>query len=353
MHIPFCEAKCAYCDFASYPGKAHLFAPYVEALVSEICAASPRVATVYVGGGTPNLLPPEMLTRLLALFPGAGEVTVEANPAMGGFSSIPANRLSLGVQSLLDSELAALGRLHTADEALSAYAAARKSFGNISLDLMYGIPGQTRESWAETLDRVIGLAPEHISLYSLTVEEGTPFWEMQRAGRLELPGDDAEADMYEDAIEALTRAGYAHYEISNFARPGYECRHNLTYWRNEPYFGFGAGAAQYVDGVRAVNTRIVEDYIRNISSGCSVKEDEERLTGRASMGETVFLGLRMMEGVSRERFVLRYGITPEEAFPAEIADLVKRGLLKTDERSIRLTHTGLFLANQVFAEFVG
>ncbi|MCX6376728.1 MAG: radical SAM family heme chaperone HemW, partial [Armatimonadetes bacterium] len=263
------------------------------------------------------------------------------------------NRLSLGVQSFNYDELRLLGRIHTADEAIRAFREARDAgFENVSIDLMYGIPGQTLESWSETLDKALDLAPEHVSLYSLTVEEGTPFHAMQVEGRLTLPGDDLEADMYEEAIRVLTGAGFEHYEISNFARPGFRCRHNITYWRNEPYFGFGAGAASLLNGTRSTNVSDPEEYIIRVEAGQDPKACEERLTGKAAMGETMFLGLRMLQGVDIESFARRYGVTAQEVFFEEIADLAERGLIEESDGAIRLTPRGLLLANDVFAEFV-
>jgi oxygen-independent coproporphyrinogen-3 oxidase len=341
-----------------------LFEPYVEALKAEIRLSADRfpdarISTVYFGGGTPTVLAPEQLSSILGQinqsFPvdADAEITIEANP-VARLSPRRFNRLSLGVQSLHDEELRLLGRIHTADEAVRAFREARGAgFRNISIDLMYGIPGQTLESWREILNKALELNPEHVSLYSLTVEEGTPFYKMHQAGELTLPGEDAEADMYEEAIRILTSAGFVHYEISNFAKPGFECRHNMTYWRNEPYFGFGAGASSYLEGVRAANVRDVEEYIHRIKNRESPVESQESLTGRSAMGETIFLGLRMLAGVDEESFARRYGLLLQEAFPAEVESLLKRGLIERRDGFIRLTHTGLLFANDVFAEFVG
>lgn len=369
VHIPFCIRKCAYCDFTSYPGMEHLFAEYVEALKGEIRAVGSRhsdvgVSTIYFGGGTPNILASgqlaDVLNEIHRQFSVAAdaEISTEANPGVlvsrAGFDlSTGFNRLSLGFQSLHDDELAILGRMHTAADAIQAFEVARSNgFANISVDLMYGIPKQSRASWRQTLENVLALGPEHISLYSLTVEEGTPFYEMCHAGRLELPGDDLEADMYEDAISTLTAAGYVHYEISNFAKPGYECLHNITYWRNESYFGFGAGAVSYLDGVRTANTSELDAYIASIKSGVSPVVSNEELVGVASMGETVFLGLRMLRGVDLDAFAQRYGVRAENVFADQIGNLVKRGLVEIVGGFLRLTDTGLFLGNEAFAEFV-
>ena len=386
IHIPFCVRKCLYCDFTSYAGMEKLFEPYVEALKTEIRLSAAKfpgskISTIYFGGGTPTVLSPEQLSGILEQIAQSfhvdedAEITIEANPgvrsqesearsqsglsdmsdlsdASDSESPIP-NRLSLGIQSLHDNELKLLGRIHTAQDAIQAFRDAREAgFQNISLDLMYGIPAQTTQSWRETLKKALKLSPEHISLYSLTVEEGTSFHKMHQAGELTLPGNDIEADMYEEAIRTLTAAGFIHYEISNFAKPGFESRHNTTYWRNEPYFGFGAGATSYLEGIRAMNTSDVKEYIRRIGSDERPVASKECLTGRAAMGETMFLGLRMLCGVDIDAFADRFGVSPEEVFSTEIAQLTKRGLIEKTDGFIRLTHTGLFLANEVFAEFV-
>ncbi|MHB1001797.1 MAG: radical SAM family heme chaperone HemW [Armatimonadota bacterium] len=376
VHIPFCVRKCLYCDFASYPGKESVFDDYVDALKTEIRRAGERfpgagISTVYFGGGTPTILRPDQLSGILDEIRGAftldpdAEISTEANPGASGDdtgSLLPMfrhlresgfNRLSLGVQSFHDSELRLLGRIHSADDAVRAFGEAREAgFDNISIDLMYGIPEQTFQSWQTTLDRSVELQPNHISLYSLTVEEGTPFHRMQVQGALSLPGDDAEADMYEEAIRALTAAGFEHYEISNFAMPGFRCRHNITYWQNESYFGFGAGAASYMDGVRAANISAVDEYINLVKQGESPRASDESLPSVESMGETVFLGLRMMDGVDIDSFILRYGVSPVDAFPGQIDDLLARRLIAVSGNHIKLTHHGLLFANDVFAEFI-
>lgn len=383
IHIPFCLRKCLYCDFASYNGKEHLIGSYVKALKAEIRMKAERfsevrVPTIYFGGGTPNVLASDQLAEILDEIRRGfqvtddAEITLEANPGIRQpltinhqpLSDAGFNRLSLGIQSSHDNELKALGRIHTAEEAIRAFHEAREAgFRNISVDLMFGIPKQTLESWRSTLDAALDLDPEHISLYSLTIEEGTPFHDLQVQGRLTLPGTDTEADMFQRAIDSLTSAGFQHYEVSNFARPGFECLHNLTYWRNEPYLGFGVAAASGLNAVengevrpkeivRSANTASVEQYIRVVHSCHDPVESSERLAGRASMGETMFLGLRMLRGVDIEGFRRRYGVSPDEVFQDQIADLIERGLLERVEGHIRLTNRGLFLANEVFAEFV-
>ena len=368
IHIPFCARKCLYCDFTSYPGMESSFAHYVDALRCEIRRGTDRypdscISTIYLGGGTPVILPPEALSQILdeirAFFTVDADagITIESNPGMPVeypyLRDAGSNRLSMGVQSFHDDELRLLGRIHSSNDAFSAYQSARDAgFSNISIDLMYGIPGQTMGSWMETLCRAVDLSPEHISLYSLTVEEGTPFHRMMERGDLHLPGDDIETDMYEAAIQTLTEHGYEQYEISSFAKPGFRCRHNITYWRNEPYFGFGAGAVSYLDGVRASNTTSVDDYIGRIQQDESPVDVSETLGERESMGETIFLGLRMCDGVDICAFERRYGIPIQEAFGEQIEMLSTKEMLIETDGFLRLTRRGLLFSNDVFAEFV-
>ena len=284
VHIPFCRAKCAYCDFNSYAGLEHLFAPYVRALAREIELAGRRhplqAQTIYLGGGTPTVLPLDLLGEVLAAcrrafqVPEGAEVTVEANPGtvdgdyLAGLLSLGINRLSLGVQSFDEGELRLLGRIHTAREAVEACHLAREvGFDNLNLDLIYGIPRQTLAGWRETLRQALDLHPDHLSLYALTLEEHTPLAQRIARGEVPAPDDDLAAEMYVLAEETLAEAGYVHYEISNWARPGRQCRHNLTYWRNQPYLGFGAGAHSYFRGVRWWNVSSPEEYIARLMQG--------------------------------------------------------------------------------------
>lgn len=377
VHIPFCVRKCHYCDFNSYSGLDSLFDSYVEAVNAEIrrdgaCYPGARISTIYFGGGTPTVLSTAQLGGILSEIKSAfvvdsdAEVSIEANPGSALLSGeadavknlrslieYGFNRLSLGVQTLDPSELSSLGRVHTVDEALQAFEAARAAgFRNISIDLMYGIPEQTRESWARSLDRVIALSPEHVSLYSLSVEEGTPFFERSQAGLLPLPGEDAETDMYEHAIKTLGTSGFEHYEISNFAKKGLASRHNTTYWHNEPYFGFGAGATAFLDRIRMTNHSQVERYIASTGSPAEMKESTERLPLEAEMGETAFLGLRMLVGVDDAAFARRYGVSFNTRFKDEMEKLTQRGLIVECDGFIRLSQRGLLFADEVFAEFV-
>lgn len=368
VHIPFCVRKCLYCDFVSYTGKEDVFQSYCDALKREIERSAAKgqnahISTVYFGGGTPTIMHPGMLSNILDaiksnfVLAADAEITIEANPGIKGLygplRDAGFNRLSLGVQSFQDEELQCLGRIHSADDASDAIQEAiYAGFDNISIDLMYGIPSQTRESWRDTLNRAIDTGCQHISLYSLTVEPGTHFYWMMEHEDLELPGDYIETDMYEDTIRILTNCGFEHYEISSFAKSGFRCRHNITYWKNEPYFGFGAAACSYIDGVRSTNTPSLDEYLYAIGNAQSPVTSEECLRDRESMGETVFLALRMTDGLSLRSFQKRYGVSVYDVYHSEIDGLVSKGMLVCDDESIRLTHKGLLFSNDVFAEFV-
>lgn len=368
VHIPFCRAKCFYCDFNSYPGRENLFKDYVTALILEINRAEPVEAeldSVYFGGGTPTILPPDALASVLDAInsrfgiSGSAEVTVEANPGTVDASSISElrkagfNRLSIGVQSFNDDILERIGRIHTTSEARSAIMQGRDAgFSNISIDLMYALPDQTIEDWQNTLDAALEISPEHISLYELTVEEGTVFGNLRRKCQINLPDEDLQMEMYTLAINSLTNAGYEHYEVSNFAKPGYRSRHNQVYWRNEPYFGFGAGASGYIGGTRYTNISSPDFYIERLLAGESVVESSETVTGRQSMGETVMLGLRMLDGLDLDAFEERYGVSLFDVYRKEVTEFTTKGLLEVADSRLRLTSKGLFLANTVAASFL-
>jgi oxygen-independent coproporphyrinogen-3 oxidase len=383
VHLPFCRHKCAYCDFNSYAGGEALFAPYLAALQGEaraaarLCGAS-APQTLYVGGGTPTVLPAadlaaliEELRQVFKLAAGA-EITVEANPGTVDVEALRAlrragvGRLSLGVQSFDEAMLRTLERIHDAEGARQAVRDARaagfvhsgRAPGALNLDLILGLPGQTLAAWQADLRQALALAPEHLSLYALTIEPGTPLAARIRAGALPAPDDDRAADMFEWAEEVLARAGYVHYEISNWARPGCECRHNLIYWRNEPYLGLGAGAHSWWAGRRWSNLRRPADYIRAVESGQPPVAEGETIDRALEMGETMMMGLRLLqEGVSAARFARRFGRSLEEVYRAEIGRLCARGLLERRPpdgplQRIRLTRRGHLLGNQVFAEFL-
>jgi oxygen-independent coproporphyrinogen-3 oxidase len=367
IHIPFCRSRCTYCAFNTYAGLEALIPAYGEALCAAIRAApSVPAHTVYFGGGTPSLLPPDTLARILQClrehFPISpdAEITLEANPGtvdrtyLQAARELGVNRISLGVQSVHPDELRLLGRRHTWEEAVAAVEAAQAAgLETVNLDLIYGLPGQTLPRWQETLEAALSLEPDHLSLYALTLEEGTPLREQVARGELPRPDDDAAAEMYEWAEARLARAGYVHYELSNWARSErHFCRHNLTYWYNEPYLGLGAGAASWWGGRRWTNVRHPEEYIRRRAAGQPVAEEVEEIPLRLEMGETMMMGLRLIAGVSDARFRARFGIGLAEVFGAELSRLADQGLLEWNGQRARLTPRGRLLGNWVFREFI-
>jgi len=370
IHIPFCRAKCHYCDFGSQilTSPAEQLDGYVAALTQEIRQSEPgRVTTVYVGGGTPTVLPLSHLAdiieaarRSFAIVSGA-EKTIEANPCtldpgfVSGLLSLGVTRLSLGVQSFNDSELRTLGRIHTATGATGAFKMARAAgFDNINLDLIYGLPGQSLGSWRENLEQILDLDPEHVSLYALSVEEGTQMAGAIARGELPTPDPDMAADMYDLSQQSLGTAGYDHYEISNWARTAsHRCRHNLAYWRNQTYLGMGAGAHSWAKGHRWANTSEPGDYVARIASGRRPAEWEEKIEIALEMGETMMMGLRLLEeGVAHDRFRMRFGVTLHEKYADELEDLVGLGLLVDNGERVRLSERGRLLGNQVFGRFL-
>ena len=374
VHIPYCARKCAYCDFNSYDRFGE---PQVERLIRalrrEMALAARRpevtgrpVTSVFFGGGTPTVLNGEqladLLTTLTSLFPLApgAEVTSEANPGTVDEAKLAAmrqagfNRLSLGAQARQDHLLERLGRIHRAPEVEESVRAARRSgFDNLNLDLMYGLPGQTLADWRDTLDWAVSLGPEHISAYSLIIEPGTPFGALHERGLLTLPGEDLEAAMDEMVLETLPKSGLEAYEVSNFARTGHRCRHNLVYWHNEEYLGLGPGAFGFLGGERSWNLRRPQDYEAALLEQDRLPvEDRERPDPATSMGETVMLGLRLTEGLELERFRRRFGRSLQEVYSEPLQRLVGLGLLERGPGHVRLTRRGRQVGNRVFAEFL-
>jgi len=391
VHVPFCQARCAYCDFSTYAGLERLIPAYVAALCREIEHAGQQwghlaVPTIYFGGGTPSLLPSELLSTLFDTLrftfhvSDDAEITLEANPGtvtmerLHRLRTLGLNRLSLGVQSAHDDELHLLGRIHTWAQAAETVAAARAAgLDNLNLDFIYGLPGHALARWQETLEAALALGPEHLSLYCLGVEEGTPLEKRIAAGELPPPDDDLAAELYTWAEERLAEAGYFHYEISNWARADPEgrhwwpehttsatseavspfvCRHNLTYWRNEPWLGLGAGAHSWLNGRRWANVRHPQDFVAALEQGRTPVAESEPIGHRLEMGETMMLGLRLAEGVDGDRFHTRFGIALETAFGDELAQLRDLGLLNWNGHVARLTARGRLLGNQVFMRFV-
>jgi oxygen-independent coproporphyrinogen III oxidase len=375
IHFPFCVRKCLYCDFNSLAGSEIPHAEYTDSLIREmelrrnLLPAGVKASTLYLGGGTPSLLEPHLVGRIIEsairfyrLAPDA-EITIEANPGtinrviLAAFRSAGVNRLSLGIQSFLEEMLNRLGRVHTAREGLESFAAARDAgFDNIGIDLINSQPGQTIEMWQSDLDQSILLRPEHISSYGLTIEAGTPFHAMERKGELSLPEEDVSAQMFDDTSKRLIDAGYEHYEISNFALDGFRSKHNQVYWQRGNYLGFGAGAHSYLSyppfGRRWKNPDLPEDYMQAVDKGDAPGDDLSILTEKEAMSERLFLGLRMLEGVEVKKFHQEFGIALDEVYNEELLSLESKGLLEWQRGVIRLTARGLILANQVFMQFV-
>lgn len=371
LHIPFCHTRCHYCDFNTYAGILPMREPYVQALLLEIELAGTlaqhtngkprRARTIFFGGGTPSLLSVEQITRLLNACRNAfavdedAEVTLEANPGtlnqehLQGLRAAGVNRLSMGAQSFDAELLHILGRIHSPEEIRQALHNARAAgFTSLNLDLMFGLPMQTMQHWRETLDQALDLGPEHLSLYSLIIEEGTPFYTWTQEGHI-IPGDeDLCADMYEYADELLQAAGYENYEISNWALPGHQCRHNLTYWHNLPYLGMGAGAYSYFGGKRFSNVRPPLEYIRLLKAHQRPEAESETVGRAQEMSETAFLGLRTAMGIHLPTFEQRFG----ESFAQFVGDrlhvVAEAGLLEQTHDWLRLSKRGRLLGNEVF-----
>ncbi len=343
-------------------------ARYLEALHAEIAAAPAFAArTLFFGGGTPNTYAAESvagLVRTLAARFTSGrfaEATIEMNPepelctpeTFAAYRAAGIDRISFGVQSFVAEELAVLGRRHSADDVRDAVAAARAAgIANVSLDLIFGTPGQTAESWRRSLDAALALAPAHVSTYGLTIEDDTPFAAWFARSPEAFATNDLEAELYEIAIDTLVAAGYEHYEVSNFARPGRRCEHNANYWRNGEYLGLGVGAASYRSGVRSTHTRALEPYVAAALAGEPIPGEEERLTGAARSGEAVMLALRTAEGVDMAAFAERYGVDFREFYAPVLTDMRATGTIDVTPTHVRLTRRGRFVANDVCGAFV-
>lgn len=367
IHIPFCHSKCQYCSFVSFPGLEFLHERYTTALCREIDlhADSSRIDTLFLGGGTPTVLKKELLAMILDCcrqrfeIDPAAEISLEANPDTLNLDELHFlrasgfNRISFGVQSFIDEELNALGRIHDAHRAEQAILDARTvGFDNLSLDLMYGLPGQTAESWCESVKRALSLAPDHLSAYQLSIDEGTGFAELADRGVLHLPAEDLVVEMDAITMELTRDGGLKQYEISNYSRPGYTCRHNLAYWNNEQYHGFGAGAVSYKDGVRCGRIKDPKTYCTEVEQGNDPIETSEHLDSIDSFKETVIMGLRLNSGVSENRLQQRYGIGLADVYGATLDVLVEQGLVDFAEGRLRLSERGRSLANVVMAELV-
>lgn len=373
LHIPFCQHKCPYCAFVSSPGSKSEISSYVNLLLKELESdatrfPSGRIDSIYFGGGTPSLLTPQQVARIVEriaqlLKAGADtEITLEANPGtvnreqLAQLYTAGINRLSFGVQSFDDRMLNVLGRIHSADQAREAISDARAAgFRNIGIDLIHGLPGQTVEMWQNDLRVALAQGTEHLSVYGLTVEEGTPFAE-RFDDHHNLPDSDLSADMFETADDMLRSAGYEHYEIANFALPGFRSRHNSGYWRRDGYLGLGLGAHSFIRqeefGVRFGNPSDPELYAAEIESGKISRCQVTTLSREDAVSEFMFLGLRMSDGVSFSEFRQQFGESLQTLFSPALEKLSAAGLISQDRERLRLTRKGMLLSNQVFSMFL-
>ncbi len=375
FHFPFCLKKCLYCSFISQESGPFPTDEYVDALVGEMRLCREKLdypffaSTVYIGGGTPSLMDPRHVEKIIdgaAKFFGISldaEITIEANPGtlteekLTGFRSSGINRLSLGVQSFNDSLLEKLGRIHTSAQAAEAFHTARQSgYANIGLDLISSVPGQTLAMWEKDIESALALGPEHISVYGLSIEEGTPFGEMEKNGLLLLPDEEKAAVMFEKTTELLTGSGYEHYEISNYATTGFRSRHNQVYWLRENYLGFGVGSHSFLKepdfGMRWENVTDRREYIRTIEGGKLPWREKHFPDMREAMAERLFLGLRMHDGVDLDLFRNEFGISFENAYPDECSSLFSGGFLEIRGGRLRLAEKSLLVSNQVFMRFL-
>ena len=381
IHIPFCIRKCYYCDFLSGPSDKETIDKYVKALINEIKYHGEKygrkgvdnpVSSIFFGGGTPSILDgiyiEEIMNKLKDSFEieENAEITIECNPGTANeeklkkYKEIGINRISIGLQSANDEELKSIGRIHTYKEFLEVYNTARRvGFDNINIDLMSALPNQTLDSYKDTLCKVIGLEPEHISAYSLILEEGICLYEtienLEREGKnTGLPDEDTERNMYYETKRILEESGYYRYEISNYAKKGYECGHNVAYWKRKDYIGMGIGAASCMDGVRMKNISDIQEYIQieEMPSSCEEKSETEVLTKEDKMAEFMFLGLRMVEGVSVEKFEEEFCEDFNTIYGSITKKHIEEGLLIQNGENIRLTDLGMDVSNMVMSSYI-
>jgi len=364
VHFPFCRRKCNYCSFVSYQGREADIPEYIEALKWELSlrAAGQRVNTIYFGGGTPSLLSIEQVGEVLSAIHSffdvdkEAEVTIEANVGtvdetyLTGIRALGINRLSLGVQSLREDELVMLGRIHTAEDARAAVRFARSAgFANLNLDFLYGLPGVCTDSWRRTLAGVVELDAEHLSLYALTIDRRVLLGRAIEVGNLPAIDSDSVADQYELAEDLLQEVGWHHYEISNWAKHGRECRHNIVYWQTLPYMGVGVAAHSYMDGHRFANVADVDRYLESFSCNVPLVYDlDEEIDQDLQVSEAIILGLRMNEGIDVEDFQSRFDVELPGLYGQQIDELTNWGLLEYGEGHLRLTRRGRLLGNEVF-----
>lgn len=376
IHIPFCARKCNYCDFLSFPVNAKEHDAYINRLCQEITLSAPsaaayEISTIFIGGGTPSILEPKCISRIMYTIRRHysvrknAEITIELNPAstlrykFASYRDSGINRISIGLQSANNTELKTLGRLHIFEDFLKCYQDARmEGFQNINIDLMNEIPGQTTASWRKTLRNVLMLKPEHVSIYNLIVEEGTVFQRMQAAGTLSLPSEDEDVAMDEITKELTNRYGYRRYEVSNYAKPGYECRHNYGYWSNVPYLGFGLGASSYFNGIRWSNIRDYRAYLdmdlpEDAAHGfVRLHQNMQILSRENQMEEFMFLGLRRIEGISELEFIRRFSVDIHTVFGRQLEQYTQNGLLIHENYHYRFSEHGMNVSNAILSDFL-
>ncbi len=366
IHVPFCAHRCGYCDFTLVSGRDDLIDAYLKALETELksLGETRSIETIFLGGGTPTHLSADQLTRLMQLvldwfrLEGEVEFSVEANPSsltinkMRVLTEAGVNRISLGIQSFDSSVLALLERDHRQEGVRRIVDRLKQNFDNISFDLMFGVPGQTLDCWKDTLQRAIDLEPQHISTYGLTFEKGTSFWTRRQKGLLVEVDEDLERDMYDAAMDDLADAGFEQYELSNFALPGWRCRHNEVYWRGMPYYGFGPGAARYVNGRRETNHRSVTTWLEKVLRGGAAIGESEELSPEDRAREALVLGLRKCDGIDRMEFEELTGFDIDDLASEAISQNCLAGLLEETVSHVRLTRDGRFLADSVFIDLL-
>lgn len=370
IHIPFCVQKCFYCDFLSFSHigedikQKYIFALQKEKSLWEEKLDLTHLETIFLGGGTPTCLSGGSFSKLISFLKELApfsqlEITSEANPGtlteekLDLLKKAGVNRLSIGVQSFNKNLLKNIGRIHSVEDIYNSFALAREAgFDNINLDLMYGLPGQNLKDWESSLKKVLELNPEHLSLYQLKIEEGTPLGNKLKTGKLGIFDDEIALQMYVLARKLLAEHGYIQYEISNFSKPGWQCQHNLSYWQNQPYLGLGLGAHSHLPPYRRANIGSLEDYINNLGRNILPPFVEEKIDEKIAMSETMFMGLRLIKGVDLEHFKNRFHKSVENVFAEAIEKCLKYELIEFADNHLKLTDKGLYLGNLVFAEFL-
>lgn len=377
VHLPFCVKKCGYCDFYSVGADEEMKKAYVRALITEIKREKEEVyndfevKTIYFGGGTPSVLAASLIREILVVIKetfciskeeGFPEITIECNPAtvdeekLAIYREAGINRLSLGLQSANNNELRLLGRIHTYEEFLESYTLVREAgFQNVNVDLMSGLPTQTMESFSQSVKEIVRLNPEHISSYSLIIEEGTPFFKKYSEGKKMaklLPDEALERDLYYYTNYALSEAGYHRYEISNYAKKGFESKHNSSYWERLPYLGFGVAAASQFDKKRWTNIANLKEYIKRMEEGSSVRLEVMDLSEKNEIEESLFLGLRLIKGLNKEVFLKKFGKDIYEVYPFVLKKYINQGFLEDEKGFIKLTEAGIDVSNQILSEFL-